>query len=331
MFLVPIYVGEISSARNRGSLSNFIHIFVNLGIIFVYTLGYFVDHKTLNIIYGSIPLLYGIAFQPLNESPPYLVSKGKHNKAEKSLFSLRENEKLFEEELVELKKGMNLEVKEKKSFRDLMEVKAVRRAMIIMCFQFFFFQMSGINAVNFYAQSILKEAGMELFHPGISSIIYVIFLTISSLITTVVARYFDRRFMLCFFGFFNATCLLIIGAYYNAKKFELNVEGFQWIPLVALSVNALVCSLGIAFVTYALLGELFTLESKKIIAPITQIVSHFLTFVIVLAFPAFVEIIGTGNIFFIFAILTYLDVIFAYFFIPETRGKSIQEIQSHCS
>lgn len=285
------------------------------------------SHQTLNIIYGSIPIFYAIAFQIMVESPPYLVAKGKFDKAENSLFTLRENKRIFENELIEMRKGENVEIEKKKSFKDLLQIKSIRRGMIVMCIQFFFFQMSGTNAINFYAQSIFMEAGMKELHPGVASIIYVSVLTICSLSTSILARHFDRRVMICTFATLNAICLFIIGSYYNFKDWGYNVDGYKWVPLVALCANAIAFCHGTALVTWALLGELFTIEAKKVIAPIAQIVSHALTFLIVLFFPILVVSIGTGNIFYIFSTATFIDIIFAYFFIPETRGKTIQEIQ----
>lgn len=304
---------------------------MHAGIIFVYTLGYFVSHRTLNIIYGSIPLFYAVAFQAVIESPPYLASKGKYDQAEQSLYLIRESRRKFESEIVELRKDENQEKSEKevkpKTFKELLEIKAVRRGMIVMCTQFFFFQMSGTNAVNFYAQSILMDAGMTQIHPGVASIIHVSVLTICSLSGSILARHFDRRKMLCTFATLNGLCLAVIGTFYNVKDWGYNVQGYGFVPLLALCFNSIAFSHGTALVTWALLGELFTIEAKKVVAPIAQIVSHALTFVIVLSFPTLVSWIGTGNIFYIFATCTFVDIVFAYFFIPETRGKSIQEIQ----
>lgn len=84
-------------------------------------------------------------------------------------------------------------------------------------------------------------------------------------------------------------------------------------------------------VTYGLLGELFTIEAKKAIAPFAQTLNHGLTFLIGLSFPFFSNIIGTGNVFLIFAATIFIDIIFAYYFIPETQGKSFDEIQKALS
>jgi hypothetical protein len=80
-------------------------------------------------------------------------------------------------------------------------------------------------------------------------------------------------------------------------------------------------------VSYILLGELFLQEAKAYVAPIGQVVNFLLTFVIGLTFPMLTEAIGSGPTFFMFSGFCALALIFTIFFIPETKGKTMQEIQ----
>lgn len=327
LFVVQIYVGEISSTSNRGSLLNFIHIFIHLGAIFVYTLGYLISHNSLNIILSLIPMLYALGFQLMVESPPFLMRNEKFKEAEAALYCLRDNKKLFENELILLRNN-SCDTVSNKTFNELLRIKSTRRAMIIMCTQFFFFQMSGFNAIKFYAQTIFEEAGMSNLHPGVAAIIYASVLTLSACLATIIARHFDRRVMLCFFNFFCACSLIVIGGYFHMQKKALDISGFKWIPLFAVCVYSIAFSLGTASVTWSLLGELFTIEAKKTIASFAQVINHGLTFIIVLTFTTLVERFGIENIFYVFGLATFADIIFAYFIIPETRGRSIDEIQN---
>ena len=72
--IIPIYIGEISSKEIRGSLLSTFSLFLTLGTVFVYTLGYFATLMQLNILCGIIAVLQTIAFMFLPESPVYLVS-----------------------------------------------------------------------------------------------------------------------------------------------------------------------------------------------------------------------------------------------------------------
>lgn len=321
LFVVQIFVGESSSINNRGCFLNFIHIFIHSGAILVYTIGYFLSHLTLNIILASIPILYAIGFQFLVESPPFLIKNGKLKEAEHSLYRLRDCKKTFEDELIELRLK-SLQNFPKKSFKELFKIKSTRKATIIMCTQFFFFQMSGFNAIKFYAQSIFMNVGNGDIHPGVASIIYATVLASSACFASIFANKIDRRIMLCTFNFICAISLSFIGAYFNKQNWS------SFIPLLAVCVYSCSFSLGTASVTWTLLGELFTIEAKKIFAPLAQVINHGFTFLIVLTYPSLVDYIGSANIFYIFAGATFMDIVFTYFFIPETRGKNIDEIQN---
>lgn len=80
-------------------------------------------------------------------------------------------------------------------------------------------------------------------------------------------------------------------------------------------------------VSYILLGELFLQEAKTFVAPIGQVVNFLLTFAIGLTFPMLTAAIGLGPTFFMFSGFCVLGLMFTIFMIPETKGKSMLEIQ----
>ncbi|KAL7024039.1 hypothetical protein ACKWTF_012880 [Chironomus riparius] len=325
MFLVQIYVGEISTKQIRASLLNFIHIFVFLGVLFSYVLGQLVSLRTLNIICGAIPLFYLIGFQAMPETVPYLLSKRKVKDAEMSM-NFMYKKVAHQAEFKELLTKPDKKNQQKQSMADLLKIKSTRRATIIMVMQFFFFQMCGTNAVNFYSKTIFIDSGIDI-DPGNASIINVSILVISSFISVFYARQFGRRVMLITFNILSVISLCGLGLYFTMKNSGWTVETIGWMPLICLCMNSVAFCLGMAPVTYGLLGELFTIEAKKVIAPFAQTLNHGLTFLIGLSFPFFSSIIGTGNVFLIFAATIFIDIIFAYNFIPETQGKSFEEIQ----
>lgn len=72
-YVLPIYIGEISSNEIRGSLLSMFQVFLNIGVVFVFIVGYFVELRVLNVICGILPLFYAVAFMFLPESPGVLV------------------------------------------------------------------------------------------------------------------------------------------------------------------------------------------------------------------------------------------------------------------
>lgn len=246
LFIIQIYVGEIATDKNRGSLLNFIHIFVHLGVLFVYILGQFVSVRTLNIVCGIVPLLYAIGFQLMPESVPFLVSKRNYAKAEHSMLILcKKDQTIVETELWQLKKKNENRDANKKSLGDLLKDKSTKKAIVIMTVQFFFFQMCGTNAVNLYAKTIFTEAKINI-HPGLASIINAFVLILSAIVSVFYARKFGRRPMLLIFNSFTVISLIGLGTYFSLKSNGVTVEIITWLPLVSLCVSSISFCLGIA-------------------------------------------------------------------------------------
>lgn len=248
MFLVQMYVGEISSTKYRGSLLSFIHIFAFSGMTFVYILGQLVSLTKLNIICASIPLFFAIGFQLTPESVPYLISKRKYDKAERSLILLNKGDSEWHtNQIAEMRKKEENENAQKKSFSEILSDRATRKALFIMLLQFFFFQLYGINAVNFYSKTIFIEAGVNL-NPGSSSIIYISFLTLSACVASFYAKKYGRRLMLCTFNIFGVISLFGIGFYFWTKERGYSTENLKWLPLASLCLFSISFTFGIGSV-----------------------------------------------------------------------------------
>jgi MFS family permease len=243
---VQIYVGEISSVKNRAKLLNFLLIFFYFGIIFAYTCGNLFNFKTFNIIYGSIPIIFAFGFQFLPESPVHLQNKRKYEEAERVSKILGLPGVAANPETVALRKIAPKNVQ--KTLLELLKIKATRKATIIMNLQFFFFQMSGTNAVNFYAQTIFTEAGLKS-NAGVGSIINVLVLTISAFVAVLYTRKFGRKMMLFTFNSLISISLVGIGTYFNLKSQNYDVENFGWLLVVFMCVNSISFCLGMCSVS----------------------------------------------------------------------------------
>jgi MFS family permease len=241
-FLIPIYTGEISSRKHRGTMLSFFQIMLNLGILFPYVLGYFVSVITFNIVCGSIPLFYSIAFLALPESPVYLVSKGRDRETQDAMLLLRGKESDYRSEVAAMQEEQTKV--EKLSFKELMRVKSVRKASMIIMFQFFCFQLSGANAVTFYAQQIFIDAAMKI-ESSLATIIVAIFQFITSLIAVKLINSYGRKTMICTFNVFVAASLVALGSYFTLKDHNHpSTAAISWLPLLSLCVYLVTFCLG---------------------------------------------------------------------------------------
>lgn len=320
--VLPIYVGEISSNEVRGSLLSLFQVQLNLGVLFAFILGHYSPLLTLNIVCGSLSILYSLGFFFLPESPPLLVSQDRETDAEHSLKRLNGEAFDFKNEVASLAMQHAISLETKKTFKEVISTSSTKKAFVIMMAQFFFFQMSGINVVLFYSTTIFDEAGVDL-EPGISSIIVSGAQVVFSLLAFAVADKFGRKILLSFSNTLMGVGLVGIGMFFMLE----DPSSFQWLPVTSLSIFIIAFSIGMGPVSYILLGELFLQEAKAYVAPIGQTLNFFLTFVIGLTFPMLTAAIGMGPTFFIFAGFCFMALLFTIFVIPETKGKSTIEIQ----
>jgi SP family facilitated glucose transporter-like MFS transporter 8 len=253
------------------------------------------------------------------------ITKSKPEDAERSMRLLRGSKHNCDDELNEIKQHSKSD-SEELSFIQHLKEKPTRKAFFIILAQFFFFQFTGINAVVQYTQTIFIEAGIGL-EPGVASIFVVSSQLVGILISTVLVDKFGRRVLMFVSTIFMAVCHISIGGYFYVKNSGGSVDGFSWLPIVSLSLFEVAFGCGIGPVSYVLLGELFTPKAKKVIAPIGKSFNLFMAFVVGLFFPNLVLFIGTAATFFMFAGFSVLALVFSIFFIPETKGKSLIEIQ----
>lgn len=320
--IVPMYIGEISSNQIRGSLLSIFHVFMNSGLLFAFILGHFTTLTVLNIVCGSITVLYSLGFIFLPESPALLVSQDRGSAAEHSLNRLNRRSFDAKAEVSALELQQAQWIASRKTFGEVFSTRSTKKAFTIMMLQFFFFQMSGINVVLFYSTTIFDEAGVDV-NPGISSIIIASVQLVCSLLTYLVADRFGRKTLLIFSNTFTFLSLVGIGTFFVIE----NTDNLQWLPLTSLTIFIIAFSVGMGPVSYILLGELFLQEAKMFVAPITLTLNLFLTFLIGLTFPMLTPVIGMGPTFFIFSGFCLLALLFTIFIIPETKGKSTAEIQ----
>lgn len=325
-YIIPMYVGEISSDSIRGSMLSLFQLGVNTGLLFVFAVGHFASLLVLNIVCGVIPIFYSFGFLLLPESPAILIRTNREENAKSSLKKLRGKSFNPESEIATLKQQNEEEKIQKKSFSEVFRTKSTMKAFIIVMLQFFFFQMSGINVVSFYSTTVFIEAGISL-EPGIASIIVASVQIGANLLAVGFSDKFGRKVLLCISNIFMTLGLVGIGMFFNLQSSGANVDNLDWLPVLSLSIFVVAFCIGMGPVSYILYGELFQQDAKPFVAPIAQTFNFLLTFAVGLTFPMMISAMGLAPTFFMFAGFCVLALIFTIFFIPETKGKSAAEIQ----
>jgi len=317
---LPIYIAEVSEDAVRASLSTLMQLFIVVGILFSYAAGPYLTVTTFNIISGITPLIFLFVFYLyIPETPHFFIAQGKIKKAEKSLQKLRQRINV-KEELNGIQYSVEESMKNKGTFSDIFKTPALKKAFIISSTLMALQQLSGINVIIFYAQTIFAATGQNIA-PEIASMIIGVVQIIGSIMTPLIVDKKGKRFLLLFSAFFMGLSELILGAYFH---FNMTIG---WLPIFCLISYIIAYCLGFGPLPWAVLGEVFPADVKSIASTVVASWCWFLSFFITKYFGTVAELIGMGGSFWLFTACCFFGVFFVYKYLPDTTGKSLDEIQ----
>lgn len=137
-----------------------------------------------------------------------------------------------------------------------------------------------------------------------------------------------RRILLLLSSSIMAVCTILLGVYfYLANSENHDASNLGWLPIVSLCLFIIMFSLGFGPIPWLMVGELFAADIKGIAGSLSGSFNWLLAFIVTKTFSNLREAVGLGETFWIFSGLTVIGTIFVFFIVPETKGKTLQEIQ----
>ncbi|XP_046827175.1 facilitated trehalose transporter Tret1-like [Vespa crabro] len=325
----PMYTSEIGESEIRGRLGTFYQLFLTIGILIVSILNIGVNMYQLSIISGFIPIIFGIAFFFMPESPVYYLIKGNEDTARKIYIKLRGSQYDVEQELSMQKKMIEEANKNKVSFLTLLKSKACKKAILISYGLMGFQQLSGVNAVAFYIGFIFDKAGGFVGPKEAAIVVGVIGITMVFISSLTVDR-LGRKILLIISSTFMTLSNLALGIYFYLLE-TTGTSSLGWLPL--LSVCSFIVSFAIGFgpLPWMMISEVFTPETKGIAGSSACLLNWILAFVVTKTFVNLNDIIHIYGTFWLFSLICAVGVVFVLFFVPETKGKTLEQIQRELS
>jgi len=324
----PLYIAEAAPLAIRGALVSTYQLAITFGILVSYLSGLVItgdgDWRAMFAL-GAVPgvlFLIGLIFLP--ESPRWLVLRGWSDKARSSLQHLRGAGTPVEPELDEIVRTAQAEAGQKHSYAALL-APTIRPALIVGMGLFFLQQLSGINAVIYYAPEIFHHAG---FDSGKTQVLATIGVGTVNFVTTILAMYLiDRmgRRPLLVLGFVGtaATMLLIAFAVLNPALVP------DWVVIVALLLYIASFAISIGPLPHVMMSEIFPLNVRGPGMSMASISNWGFNFLVVFAFPLMLAGVGLAFTFTIFAIICIGGILFTLARVPETTGISLEAIEAH--
>lgn len=327
-FIAPLYIAEVAPYNIRGALVSLNQLAITVGIVVSYLVDYaFAPSGGWRWMLGlavvpSIVLGVGMYFMPY--SPRWLLSKGFSDRAKAVLEKIR-GTTLVGDEIAEIKASLAVERESKWS--DLLD-PALRRALIIGIGLAIFQQLTGINTVIYYAPTILLFAGLQ--SAAVSILATAGIGVINVALTVVAILLIDRigRRPLLLFGLVGMVISLII----LGMSFALPSLGSSLGLLAIISLMVYVGSfaIGLGPVFWLMISEIYPLKIRGRAMSTATVVNWGMNLLVAITFLSLIQLLGTPGTFWLYAIISVGAIIFVYFRVPETKGKSLEEIEKMC-
>ncbi|TYG95912.1 hypothetical protein ES288_A11G306300v1 [Gossypium darwinii] len=317
-YVVPVYIAEVTPKDIRGGFTSVHQLMICCGVSITYLIGAFATWRTLALI-GTIPCLMqllGLFFIP--ESPRWQAKIGKWKECEASLQCLRGNNADISNEASEIKDYTEqLQRLSESSVFDLFQ-KEYAWSLIVGVGLMVLQQFGGVNGIAFYASSIFISAG---FSGSVGMIAMVVVQVPMTTLGVLLLDKSGRRPLLLVSA--AGTCL---GCFLVGLSFLLQ-EVTPILSLVGVLVYTGSFSLGMGGIPWVIMSEIFPINMKGSAGSLVTLVSWLGSWIISFAFNFLMKWSSTGT-FFIFATICGLTVLFVAKLVPETKGRTLEEIQA---
>jgi len=337
----PLFIAEVSPAAIRGRLVGLNQFAIVIGILLAQIVNWLIARPVLqgvtsaqafqswNVQFGwrwmftavIVPsLIFTVASLFLPESPRWLLVKGREREA-RTILERIGGIRFAVAEIAAIEQALKFEGTNRSSIRELLR-PGIRRMLLIGVGLAVLQQWTGINVLFNYAGDVYRSAGF-----GTNEILLDIVITgtINLLFTILAMALVDRigRRPLMIFGCFGigVSHLLCALAYYS---------GWPPVAVLALTLSAIACyAMTLAPLTWVLIAEIFPnrIRSQGVSAAVSAL--WIASFLLTYTFPSMNRILGIGGTFLTYGAFCVLGGVLSISFVPETRGRSLEEIEMH--
>jgi len=323
-FVAPMYIAELTPPRIRGGTVSFNQLMVVTGILVAYLVNFafkgVADNWRWMLGLGALPgIALAVGMLLLPYSPRWLVEKHREEEAEDVLHRARGEDDDIGEEMGEIERVTS----EEASLRDLVG-KGIRPMLIVGLALAIFQQLIGVNTVIYYAPTILKATGAS----SGGAIGQTVFIGVTNVVFTIVAvllldRLGRRAFLLT--GTIGCVVSLItLGLYFQVPALQHHAD---WLALVSLIVYIASFAMGLGPVFWLMISEIFPLRIRGPAMAACTVANWAFNFAVSFTFLSLVGAVGRPGTFWIYAGLGVIALTFFSLRVPETRGRSLEEIE----
>ncbi|XP_039748735.1 facilitated trehalose transporter Tret1-like isoform X2 [Pararge aegeria] len=330
-----VYTCEVSQPHLRGMLGAMASVGVSTGVLIQYIIGSVTSWNILAGLSATVPILSLLGMLFLPETPNYLLTQDKTEKAEKSLAKLRGSTCDLQDEIQKM-----VNFKEKNHVEPLKSPKEIIKALLspsalkpfgILAVYFFIYQWCGVNTITFYAVEVFEASGAQ-FDKHWLTISMGILRVIFTVVGCILCRRCGRRPLtfVSAIGCGSTMITLSVYLYYVQYWKDNNLQPqHSWIPVASLYLFTIFCTLGYLIVPWIMIGEVYPTQVRGIVGGMTTCAAHLSIFSVVKTFPYMKNGLHDYGAFGLYGAISLAGMAFFYVFLPETKGRTLQEIEDY--
>ena len=326
-FISPMYIAELVPAKVRGSLVAVNMLAITSGIVVAYMVDYaFSSSGAWRYMFGlaaipSIGLIIGMWRLP--DSPRWLISKAKVDEAKQILERARTVSDVSPE-ISDIQKSM--EKQGVGGMKGLFQ-PSLRMPLIVGLGLAVFQQITGINTVIYYAPTIFKFAGISATGPailagaGLTMVMWLFHVLAIFLLDRV-----GRRPLLLVGVAGQIIGLAILGA---AFQFQQLASFKSYVAIGGLVIYVACFAFGLGPIFWLLISEIYPLKVRGAAMSAVTVTNWALNLVVAVTFLTLVGVLGHAGTFWLYGVIAIGAWVFFYFQVPETKGKTLEQIEAH--
>ena len=321
--VVPLYIGEIVPPRVRGGLVSLNQLAITVGILGSYLIDYGLSGTgNWRLMFGlaAIPaaaLFLGMLFQ--QESPHWLIRQGREDEARAVLRRVRYDSDI-DAEIDEVR-----EISQREGgLRDLVSPK-VRPLLVVGVMLAVFQQITGINTVIYYAPTLLQGAGFGNSGALLANVVNGAVNVGMTIVAIWLLDRVGRRPLLL-----SGTAGMAVGMTITALSFlggEHLTGALAIVAVLGLLIYTGSFAIGLGPVFWLLIAEIYPLKIRGAAMSVASMANWAANFVVTVSFLTLLSAIGGVGAFFLFGFLTLVALAYFWRRVPETKGRSLQEIE----